>query len=192
MHARRHGCRGPGEGALGPRCRLAVRTAARPTSAARCGCRPATRLSGMRVRRSARVHAERITRDLQGGAGWPPAAALWPGDEYAAIIAETWRPAVMAVSARRLAAGRRPFWRAAGYEPPRRSCCFRDPAGPWCPPQVILVCRLPGGSDHMPGRHSVPAHTRAAVEERGRATTSPDGSPTSWPASPPARAARTR
>jgi hypothetical protein len=62
----------------------------------RCGC-PACDT----VERDARTaigvpacHPERITRDLPAGQEeWLAAlaAALWPGDEYAAIIAETWR-----------------------------------------------------------------------------------------------------
>jgi len=39
-------------------------------------------------------HPERITRDLPAGQEEYLAAladALWPGDEYAAIIAELWR-----------------------------------------------------------------------------------------------------
>ncbi len=62
----------------------------------RCGCpvfdtaeRDARRAIGMPVR-----HPERITRDLPGGQEeWLAAlaAALWPCDEYAVIIAEMWR-----------------------------------------------------------------------------------------------------
>lgn len=62
----------------------------------RCGCpacdraeREARAAIGMPAR-----HPERITRDLPGGQKeWLAAlaAALWPQDEYARIIAELWR-----------------------------------------------------------------------------------------------------
>jgi hypothetical protein len=62
----------------------------------RCGClvcdmaeRDARRAIGMPAR-----HPERVTRDLPGGQEeWLAALAvtLWPGDEYAVIIAEMWR-----------------------------------------------------------------------------------------------------
>jgi len=62
----------------------------------RCGCplcgkaeRDARTAIGMAAR-----HPERITRELPGGQEEYLAAvaeALWPDDEYAAIIAELWR-----------------------------------------------------------------------------------------------------
>ena len=62
----------------------------------RCGC-PACDTVERDARRAIGVpacHPERITRDLPAGQEeWLAAlaAVLWPGGEYAAIIAETWR-----------------------------------------------------------------------------------------------------
>ena len=84
-----------GERTPDPRGGVAVRAAGRPCPwpvrlpVCDTAERDARRAIGMPAR-----HPEQITRDLPGGQEkWLAAlaAALWPADEYAVIIAEMWR-----------------------------------------------------------------------------------------------------